>query len=183
MANLNLINIGNLVNDGTGDDLRTAFEKVNANFVELQGSITVTASNLAGVTDGAIFKEKVGNDLKFKNLLAGSKISLESFSDSIRINCTQPDAFTRIATDLGVISANSFQQITIQGGTNITVSAVDAVMTIDTVQDLSHVLIDYDFGPLTTNYSNVIQLSLSASNIDFGTVGNPGDFYMEFGPL
>jgi hypothetical protein len=29
------INIGNVVNDGLGDDLRTAFEKVNANFADL----------------------------------------------------------------------------------------------------------------------------------------------------
>ncbi len=177
------INIGNLVNDGTGDDLRTAFQKVNANFIDLRDSITVTASNLAGATDGAIFKEKIGNDLKFKNLLAGTKISFESFSDSIRINCTQPDAFTRIGTDQGVIQASSFQQITIQGGTNINVSAVDAVMTVDTVLDLSRVLIDYDFGPISSNYSNVLQLSLSAANIDFGTVGNPGSFYMEFSPV
>jgi hypothetical protein len=47
------INIGNVVNDGLGDDLRTAFQKVNANFINLRDSITVTASNLARATDGA----------------------------------------------------------------------------------------------------------------------------------
>ena len=35
MADIQTINIGNLVNDGTGDDLRTAFEKVNSNFTNL----------------------------------------------------------------------------------------------------------------------------------------------------
>lgn len=33
------INLGNYANDGTGDDLRTAFEKVNANLVELFTSV------------------------------------------------------------------------------------------------------------------------------------------------
>ena len=32
---INLINIGNIANDGTGDDLREAFVKVNNNFEEL----------------------------------------------------------------------------------------------------------------------------------------------------
>ncbi len=33
------INLGNVVNDGLGDDLRTAFQKVNANFTELYQAI------------------------------------------------------------------------------------------------------------------------------------------------
>ena len=32
---VNTINIGNIANDGTGDDLREAFIKVNNNFLEL----------------------------------------------------------------------------------------------------------------------------------------------------
>ena len=31
------INIGNVVNDGLGDNLRSAFQKVNDNFAELTG--------------------------------------------------------------------------------------------------------------------------------------------------
>ena len=50
------INIGNRVNDGLGDDLRTAFEKVNANFTELQASLTVTASNVG--TTGLVYSKK-----------------------------------------------------------------------------------------------------------------------------
>ena len=32
------INIGSSANDGTGDPLRTAFDKINDNFIELYGS-------------------------------------------------------------------------------------------------------------------------------------------------
>ena len=32
------INIGSSANDGTGDPLRTAFDKINDNFVELYGT-------------------------------------------------------------------------------------------------------------------------------------------------
>ena len=49
MANIQTINIGNLVNDGLGDDLRTAFQKVNANFTSLNGELSITGSNLGSV--------------------------------------------------------------------------------------------------------------------------------------
>jgi len=34
------INLGTYANDGTGDDLRTAFQKVNANLVELYSTVS-----------------------------------------------------------------------------------------------------------------------------------------------
>jgi hypothetical protein len=41
---LQLINIGNIADDGTGDDLRTAFSKINSNTTELASVIGATAS-------------------------------------------------------------------------------------------------------------------------------------------
>ena len=40
------INIGNIVNDGLGDDLRTAFQKVNANFSDLDAQLRITGLNV-----------------------------------------------------------------------------------------------------------------------------------------
>ena len=62
------INIGTNPNDGTGDDLRTAFDKVNDNFTELLavGGETNTASNL-GIGEG-VFKVKTAQNLEFKSL-------------------------------------------------------------------------------------------------------------------
>lgn len=177
------INIGNRVNDGLGDDLRTAFGKVNANFVELQNSIIVTASNAAGSNGAGIVANGTGANLTFKNLIAGNKISLESFTDSIRINATQPVTFSRIDTNSGFVIAENYENITIQGGTNITVSAADQVITVDTTRNLEALLTTLDFGPITQNFSTTIQFSLSAANIDFGTVVQPGDFYIDFGGI
>ena len=39
------VNIGSVVNDGTGDDLRTAFVKVNNNFDQLATTIDTVDSN------------------------------------------------------------------------------------------------------------------------------------------
>jgi len=183
------INIGNVVNDGLGDDLRTAFQKVNANFSELQSVLTVTASNVG--SGFGIFAQKVGSDLQFKTLVTGRKIVMESFIDSIRINNSDPDGFTRIDTDQGFITAalpnedqgDIRQHITIQGGKNLAVTATNRVITVDTKLDIGKILIDYDFGPISTNYTSTVQLSLAAANIDFGTVELPGRINLDLGKL
>ena len=40
MTIIQTINLGNYANDGTGDDLRAAFTKVNANFTELYANMS-----------------------------------------------------------------------------------------------------------------------------------------------
>jgi hypothetical protein len=49
MATLEVINIGTTANDGEGDPLRVAFEKVNNNFINLWGS---NFNTLESITDG-----------------------------------------------------------------------------------------------------------------------------------
>jgi hypothetical protein len=196
------INIGNAVNDGLGDDLRTAFQKVNANFTDLNASLTITASNLGTAGEG-VFKEKTGTDLKFRRLLAGTKITLDSFTDSIRINSSQPDAFTSITTNGGEIvasnttdSATNTLAITIQGaaqytaptigqtGRNIRVTkTANKVISIDTVLDLNQILLSYDFGNITSDFDHPIQLALAAANIDFGTLTAPGRLSLDLGSI
>lgn len=54
------INIGAVANDGTGDQLRTAFDKINSNFTEVYQSAVVqqaapaTAAGVAGDLAGMI---------------------------------------------------------------------------------------------------------------------------------
>ena len=54
------VNIGTIANDGTGDDLREAFVKVNNNFSELdlRSPETTSASNLGSGGQG-VFAQKV----------------------------------------------------------------------------------------------------------------------------
>ena len=177
------INIGNQVNDGLGDDLRTAFQKVNANFSELNASLTVTASN-TGSTGIGVFKEKVGADLKFKKLVSGTKIFLEEFTDSIVINNQQPDGFVRIDTNNGTVLGDDYINITLQGADgaeNITTSVVGSVISVDTVLPVTQILTYYDFGTINQDFTNVLQLALSAANIDFGTISNPGTVSLDLG--
>jgi hypothetical protein len=173
------INIGNQVNDGLGDDLRTAFQKVNANFAELSASITVTASNLG--SGAGVFKEKAGVDLQFKSLVAGTKMFIDELTNTIVINNQQPDGFTRIDTDNGIVNASDHLNITLEGGDNVNVSAVGSVITIDTDLDLNQIIAGFDFGTLGNNFQFSPQLALAAANVDFGTITNPGTINLDLG--
>jgi hypothetical protein len=177
------INIGNVVNDGLGDDLRTAFQKVNANFSDLSASLTVTARNAGGTSGQGIFKEKVGNELSFKNLIAGEGITLEGFTDAVRITSTNPNSFKRIDTDAGVVLATTNPNITIQGSENISVTATGSVVTIDTDRNFETLFTSLDFVPIVGDFFNTLQFAISTANIDLGTISRPGDFYLDQGNI
>jgi hypothetical protein len=48
-----IINLGTAANDGSGDPLRTAFTKINANFTELYAATTTSPVRSAGSVAGA----------------------------------------------------------------------------------------------------------------------------------
>lgn len=191
MADIQTINIGNLVNDGLGDDLRTAFQKVNANFADLNGELTVTVTN-AGTVGVGLFKEKVGSDLTFKRLQGGNKIALDEQSDTVIINNSMPDGFTTIDTDAGTVSAATYPNITMQGVQaplsqtgikDIEVTTSGSSVNLKTVLPVSEYLTTYDFGPIGASYANAIQLALNASNVDFGTLTFNSDIDLDCGRI
>lgn len=64
---LQLVNLGNYANDGTGDDLRTAFQKVNNNFNIL--STETNISDGVNLGNGAeFFKDRNVANLEFRTL-------------------------------------------------------------------------------------------------------------------
>ena len=83
---IQLVNLGNTANDGTGDDLREAFVKVNANFneLDLRDDEQTTVSNL-GATGEGLYKEKVNYELRFKKIVGGAGLTLTATDDNITI--------------------------------------------------------------------------------------------------
>ena len=112
------INVGNVINDGSGDDLRTAFVKVNDNFTELynrQGQDN-TASNVG--TGQGLFKEKLGVDLKFKSIVAGGGITLTPNTNTLTINNSDHALVGAIdaaltSQDFGSITQSNYDENTI----------------------------------------------------------------------
>ena len=185
------INIGNVVNDGLGDDLRTAFEKVNANFSDLSTQLTITATNVGTVGVG-VFKEKVGADLRFKKLVSGTKMLLNENTDTVTVNNTAPDAFIRIDTDAGAMLASTHQQITMAGTAapgsttsrkDIEVTAFGSTVSFKTIIPVTDILETYDFGTINGAYTNAVQVALQSANIDFGTVLLPGRIDIDCGAI
>ena len=94
------INLGNYANDGTGDDLRTAFQKVNANFAEVAGTASIIGGrNLGTITlssgTGAGTAITVANTA---NLIAGMLVSVTGgtgiFASNTRIvSISNPTTF------------------------------------------------------------------------------------------
>ena len=191
------INIGNVVNDGLGDDLRTAFQKVNANFVSLNSELSVSGLNLG--VGAQIFKERVGGELRFKTLVSGTKIAINSDpEETIVINNTAPDAFTKFNTDSGEVIANSPSTgnrgaLTIEGdkapGINLgikdIVTSTDSLnhIRIKTVLPITEILTTVDFGPITGSVTNALQLAFSTANIDFGTITLPSTLSLDLGEI
>ena len=102
------INIGSSANDGTGDPLRTAFDKINDNFVELYGSdndIKTLDANLdvnnfaitSGVTNGniTITPNGTGNIALGSITINGSQVSSND-STQITIADNIPVSYTHL---------------------------------------------------------------------------------------
>lgn len=116
------INIGNIANDGTGDDLREAFVKVNNNFSELDQRIVLQADGTNLGTGEGIFYLKDGNNLQFKSLVAGNNVTLSSTANNITIDA--PDPIKQLTFNAGsdsrVITASA--TVDFIGGQNIDTS-------------------------------------------------------------
>ena len=188
------INIGNVVNDGLGDDLRTAFQKVNANFSDLSNQLTITATNL-GSSGIGVYKQKVGTVLEFKRLQSGRNIALDELEDSIAIRSTASTAFTRFDTDSGTITAgigNDNGAITLRGISapnsvsgiaDIEVTTLGSQVLFKNIIPVTDILTTYDFGSITGSFTNSVQMALAAANIDFGTISLPGRFDLDMGSI
>ena len=190
---INLINIGNVVNDGLGDDLRTAFEKVNANFSDLQTQIGVVGFNVGA--GAGIFKDRVGGRLNFKSLLVDEEnggLRIIERPDVLEIENTRPQGFTKFETQGTPINSNDQSEILFTGrplneSPDIEVQGEGAKIVIDTKkiseQSFTEILTGFDFGPVTGEYTNAVQFAVALSNADFGTIETPSGINLDFGGI
>ena len=139
-----LINIGNVANDGTGDDLREAMIKINSNFEELdlRDDEQTTVSNLGNTGEG-VFAQKLNYDLKFKKIAAGTNVTLTADDNKITIAADSGVSDLTVTADTGSVVLDNSAALTIAGGADINTSVVDNTLTIaytgitDLVSDLT----------------------------------------------
>jgi len=175
---VSLINIGTIANDGTGDDLREAFIKVNQNFEELdlRQPEQTTASNLGSVGEG-LFAQKVGYDLQFKKIIAGDNVTLTPSANGITVTALGGLQSINVISDAGGIILSDGDTLRIQGGNYVTTR-------VDT--ETNKVLIDGQ-GPLVTEPNPTLSAELQGDGnnlVNIGTIdaGNVTSTNF-FGPL
>ena len=85
---LQTIVVGAYANDGTGDDLRTAFQKVNNNFASLFGDLTLTSTANIGTGEG-VYASTVDTVLQLKSIKGnGGLYGVVVSSDSTTLTVT-----------------------------------------------------------------------------------------------
>jgi hypothetical protein len=127
MPTIQTINLGTYANDGTGDDLRTAFQKVNANILELYNSVyganVGSAPPISGVEQGELWWSTVeGRLYVYYNGAWIDASPVDGFvTYDISAETTTGGASVRLnGTDL------SQDSIKFASGANITVTRTDA---------------------------------------------------------
>jgi hypothetical protein len=175
---IELINVGNIANDGTGDDLREAFIKINQNFEELdlrEGELT-TASNVG--SGQGVFKQRLGYDLQFKSLVAGQNVTLATTDNQITFNALGGLQQLLVVSDSGSVVLSDGGTLRIFGGNGISTSYVgsstiqiDNTALTDLVQDTTPTL----GGTLDGNNNDITNISNITANVLFGNFRGPVD--------
>lgn len=161
---IQLINLGTYANDGTGDDLRTAFEKTKDNFTELDLTRVISADNLG--SGAPVFKEKIANNLKLRSIKNSLNITV-TYTDN-EISIATPDSINAVEEDPnprlgGNLNLNGNQ---ITGSGNILISGNVQAQTV-TATTLNGNLT----GNVTGNVTGIIT-ALSGSSLIGSVTGN-----------
>jgi hypothetical protein len=79
-----ILNLGKYPNDGTGDDLYTAFDKIRQTFNLINSQLGVIDGENIGTGQG-VYSAKVDNKLQFKKITGIGSVTVTSTSDTISI--------------------------------------------------------------------------------------------------
>lgn len=128
---LQKINIGNIANDGTGDSLRIAFDKVNKNFLDIEARSTVqnTVENLG--SGAGVFYNKENNVLYFKSLVGGDNINITESTTEITINSTENFTIQSDNNAVNISGTGKFFGVKGSSNINTTLSGQDLNITVD----------------------------------------------------
>lgn len=124
------INIGQAANDGAGDDLRTAFQKVNENFATLGANVTQGAN--VGVYGSEVFLDIVPNEtgstIRFRKLYPDDTLTLTAGPEEINFTVNP----INVVTDNGRFNLLTGTTLTVAGSKFIsTKTQVDGTVVIE----------------------------------------------------
>ena len=137
------INIGSVANDGTGDPLRTAFDKINDNFDEL-------------------YSDDLGD---VGSIIAGTGISVDQATGNVTVTNSEPNA-----THTGDVTGATALTIAADAvdGSKIADDSIDSEHYVDGSIDTAHIANDaVDYDKMGAEFTTAAVIS--ASDVDFST--------------
>jgi len=197
---IELVNIGRIANDGTGDDLREAFVKVNRSLEDLDLRIDDKTEGENVGTGSEVFKIRNGYNLEFRSFVGGDSINISQQTNTITIDLDTTVADLSVIADSGVMLVPARQPIRINGEQGVTTRTIpesnaviisgNASLSSDTNPTLSAPLNANQFnfinvGTITgQNYignvhgADIREISTIFQDLDFGNYGetNVTDF-------
>ena len=168
-----ILNIGAYPNDGTGDDLYTAFSKVKDSFTAVSGAVDAISGQNVG-TGAGIFKERVNNVLQFKTITGTGVTITYPTADTINLS-----ALTAVLSDTspmlgGNLNLNSKN---ITGTGNININGNMTLTSSITASNVQSLVYGIDIRAL----QDQVNAGGGGSDVDFGTFVQPAPGDQDFG--
>lgn len=202
---IQVIYLGKVPNDGTGDGIRTAFIKINNNFEKLYSAFdSINGENIGGGAGIFSGKDPVSGVLQFKTLVPGNNIQITETDTTLTIDTLNSSTGFEVITDNGTLDFNS--AVNIVGGTSIDTSVQDGnvVVSLGTIEsslnfdnnvDIINVnringvewdttlgkYTSFDFGGFSDQTSNILEFIIEKVGVDFGSVIQPVAINVDLG--
>jgi hypothetical protein len=176
------INIGGYANDGTGDDLRTAFTKVNNNFAQLGSTVGIqNGANLGVGTSIFAQRNNTTANLEFKTLTStDDSVTITHTDDSVNL-AASPNIINDTTPSLGGDLLLNGHIINGQNGTGDVKSTV-YTLDVRAMSGMLQVLLQNstaDFGP----FVSPAETTISFPEVDMGSFLIPTTNTFDFGTL
>ena len=136
-----IVNIGNSANDGAGDPLRTAFDKINDNFTELYTELGGTSLSNVSIAGNTISTDNTNGDLTLSP--AGSGAVVIDTAKNLRFTTHTDNAVLKFDADGNVVNSGiNYDGATLTAGsltintTTRTVGTSSGGLTINSLADI-----------------------------------------------
>lgn len=180
-----MINVGRLANDGTGDDLREAFIKINQNFQLFEFIDNPQGRNL-GSAGAEVFAQIVDGEFQFRRLVPGQNIRIDQVDNTIQIT-----GLPSPSTNFQIVGDNSNTLVVVdniilrmQGDDGIITEASENTKTVNfRLADSITKYLDFDFGEVNLLPNSILEFVMNSVGVDLGTFTNPSNQSIDAGSI
>ena len=120
-----VLNIGNNANDGTGDDLRSAMTKVDANFTELFTDVNLLTANFQAGSQLTIIGNEIASNASNADIILDPNGTGNVLACAVQIHDNEISSYR--SNENLLIQANGTGTLELIGGDDIWMTATDDI--------------------------------------------------------